>query len=41
VTYIETGQKIADVIELLEWANAIGLDPRDALKWLAKLPRAK
>jgi transcriptional regulator with XRE-family HTH domain len=41
VTYVETGQKIVDVIELLEWADAIGFDPREALKRLAKLPRAK
>lgn len=41
VTYVETGQKIVDVIELLEWADAIGFDPHDALKRLAKLARAK
>jgi transcriptional regulator with XRE-family HTH domain len=41
VTYVETGQKIVDVIELLAWADAIGFDPRDALKRLAEVGRAK
>jgi transcriptional regulator with XRE-family HTH domain len=41
VTYVETGQKIVDVIELLEWADAIGFDPREALKRLAKVSRGK
>ncbi len=41
VTYVETGQKIVDVIELLEWADALGFEPCDTLKRLAKVPRAK
>jgi transcriptional regulator with XRE-family HTH domain len=41
VTYVETGQKIVDVIELLAWADAIGFDPREAIKRLAKVPRPK
>jgi ribosome-binding protein aMBF1 (putative translation factor) len=32
VTYVETGQKIVDVAELIEWAEAIGFDPVDAIK---------
>ncbi len=39
VTYVETGQKLIDVVELMEWAEAIGFDPRDAIKQLAKTPR--
>jgi transcriptional regulator with XRE-family HTH domain len=34
ISYVETGQKVVDVIELLDWAEAIGFDPRDALKHL-------
>ncbi len=41
VTYVETGQKIVDVVELMEWAEAIGFDPREAIKRLSKFPRAK
>jgi transcriptional regulator with XRE-family HTH domain len=41
VTYVETGQKIVDVIELLAWADAIGFDPHEAIKRLAKVGRAK
>jgi transcriptional regulator with XRE-family HTH domain len=41
VTYVETGQKMVDVVELMEWADAIGFDPREAIKRLAQLPRAK
>ncbi len=36
VTYVETGQKLIDVIELLEWAKAIGFDPREAIKAIMK-----
>ena len=39
VSYVETGQKLVDVVELMEWAEAIGFDARDAIKWLAKVPR--
>jgi transcriptional regulator with XRE-family HTH domain len=39
VTYVETGQKLVDVVELMEWADAIGFDPRDALKRLGKVAR--
>jgi len=32
VSYVETGQKVVEVVELMEWAEAIGFDPREALK---------
>jgi transcriptional regulator with XRE-family HTH domain len=38
VTYVETGQKLVDVVELMQWAEAIGFDARDAIKRLAKTP---
>jgi transcriptional regulator with XRE-family HTH domain len=41
VTYVETGQKLVDVVELMEWAEVLGFDPREAIKRLAKFPRAK
>ena len=34
VTYVETGQKLVDVVELMEWADAIGFDAREAIKRL-------
>ncbi len=37
VSDIETGQKIVGFVEFLEWADAIGFDPRDAIKRLAKV----
>ena len=39
VSYVETGQKLIDVVELMEWADAIGFDPREAIKRLAKIPK--
>lgn len=36
VSDVETGQKILGVVELMEWAEAIGFDARDALKRLYK-----
>jgi transcriptional regulator with XRE-family HTH domain len=39
VTYVETGQKLIDVVELMEWAEAIGFDARDAVKRLYKTSR--
>ena len=39
VTYVETGQTIVDVIELMEWAEAIGFDTREAIKRLHKTPK--
>ena len=37
VSYVETGQKLVEVVELMEWAEAIGFDARDAIKALAKI----
>ena len=37
VSYVETGQKLVEVVELMEWAEALGFDPRDAIKALAKI----
>jgi transcriptional regulator with XRE-family HTH domain len=39
VSYVETGQKLVDVVELMEWAEAIGFDAREAIKRLARVPR--
>jgi transcriptional regulator with XRE-family HTH domain len=41
VSYVETGQKLVDVVELMEWAEAIGFDAREAIKRLSKFPRGK
>jgi transcriptional regulator with XRE-family HTH domain len=41
VSDIETGQKIVGVIELVEWAEAIGFDARDAIKRLQKFGKPK
>lgn len=34
VSYVETGQKLLEVVELMEWAEAIGFDPLDAINIL-------
>jgi HTH-type transcriptional regulator/antitoxin HipB len=39
VSNVETGQKVVGFVEFLEWAEAIGFDPRDAIKRLVKVPR--
>jgi transcriptional regulator with XRE-family HTH domain len=39
VSYVETGQKLVDVVEMMEWAEAIGFDAPDAIKRLSKCPR--
>ncbi len=39
VSDVETGQKILGAVELMEWAEAIGFDARDAIKLLHKLPK--
>jgi transcriptional regulator with XRE-family HTH domain len=36
VSYVETGHKLVEVVELMEWAEAIGFDPRDAIKAVSK-----
>jgi transcriptional regulator with XRE-family HTH domain len=37
ISYVETGQKLVEVVELMEWAEAIGFDSKDAIKALAKI----
>jgi hypothetical protein len=37
MSYVETGQKLIEVVELMEWAEAIGFDARDAIKALAEI----
>jgi transcriptional regulator with XRE-family HTH domain len=37
ISYVETGQKLVEVVELMEWAEAIGFDPKDAIKALARI----
>jgi transcriptional regulator with XRE-family HTH domain len=39
VSTLERGQKIVDVIELMEWAEAVGFDPCEAIRHLSKTPR--
>jgi transcriptional regulator with XRE-family HTH domain len=39
VSDVETGQKIIGAVELMEWADAIGFDAREAIKRLAKIPK--
>jgi transcriptional regulator with XRE-family HTH domain len=39
VSYVETGQKLVDVVEMMEWADAIGFDVSEIIKRLAKVPR--
>ena len=36
ISYVESGQKLIEVVELMEWAEAIGFDPREAIKHLSK-----
>ena len=36
VSDVETGQKVLGAVELMEWADAIGFDARDAIKTLSK-----
>ena len=36
VSDIETGQKVVTVVELMEWAEAIGFDPHQAIRILRK-----
>jgi transcriptional regulator with XRE-family HTH domain len=39
VSYVETGQKLVEVVEMMEWAEAIGFDVGEIIKRLAKVPR--
>jgi ribosome-binding protein aMBF1 (putative translation factor) len=36
VSDIERGQKLVNVVELLEWSAAIGFDPHEAVRALEK-----
>jgi predicted transcriptional regulator len=36
-THIETGQKHVALLELIEWAEAIGFDPEEAVERICKL----
>jgi transcriptional regulator with XRE-family HTH domain len=35
ISYVETGHKLVEVVELMEWAEALGFDARDAIKALS------
>jgi transcriptional regulator with XRE-family HTH domain len=37
VTHIETGQKHVALLELIEWAEAIGFDPEEAIERISNL----
>jgi transcriptional regulator with XRE-family HTH domain len=37
ISDVETGQKVVTVVELLEWAAAIGFDPHAAIRMLRKI----
>lgn len=39
VSYVETGQKLLEVVELMEWADAIGFDPQEAIRVLKQAGR--
>jgi transcriptional regulator with XRE-family HTH domain len=39
VTHIETGQKHVALLELIEWAEAIGFDPEEAIERLSKIDK--
>ncbi|MEA2818190.1 MAG: hypothetical protein QOJ86_194 [Bradyrhizobium sp.] len=39
VSYVETGQKLVDVVELMEWAEAAGFDAQDAIDALTSCAR--
>jgi transcriptional regulator with XRE-family HTH domain len=37
VSDIETGQKVVTVVELMEWAAALGFDPQTAIRMLKSI----
>jgi transcriptional regulator with XRE-family HTH domain len=37
ISYVETGQKLVEVVELMEWAQALGFDAREAIRHLYKI----
>jgi transcriptional regulator with XRE-family HTH domain len=41
VSYVETGQKLLEVVELMEWAEAIGFDPQEAIRALKRTSRPR
>ena len=41
VSYVETGQKLLEVVELMEWAQAIGFDPQEAIRALKQSTRVR
>lgn len=41
VSYVETGQKLLEVVELMEWAQAIGFDPQEAIRVLKQPGRPR
>jgi Helix-turn-helix domain len=41
VTHVETGQKRIALIELIDWAEAIGFDPEEALLKVAEIKQER
>jgi transcriptional regulator with XRE-family HTH domain len=41
VSDVERGQKIVNVVELMEWADALGFDPREVMKLLSESSKRK
>jgi transcriptional regulator with XRE-family HTH domain len=39
VSYVERGRKLVAVVELIEWAEAMGFDAREGIKRLYKIPK--
>jgi len=39
ISTVETGQKLVEVVELMEWAEAIGFDPQEAIKSMGKVKK--
>ena len=37
ISYVETGQKLVEVVELMEWAEALEFDAGEAIKHLYKI----
>jgi len=37
VSHVESRQKVIDVVELMAWAEAIGFDPVEAIRHLARV----
>ena len=41
VSDVERGQKIVNVVELMEWADAVGFDPGEVIKLLSEFSKRK